>query len=76
MKVIELLPEVAEVIFFGLSTAGLSLLSAYTETVALTSLQHGELSFGLWAGYMGLVMFLFAYFIATDEIAPRVTALS
>lgn len=76
MKLIALLPEVVELVFFRFSTAGLSLLSAYAETVAFASVQHGNLTFGLWAAYMGLVALAFAYLIGTDRIVPKARALN
>jgi hypothetical protein len=71
MKLLEALPEVLELIGYGLSTAGLSLASTRLERIAFASINSGETTFGLWAAYMGVVMLSFAYVVGTDRFAPK-----
>lgn len=71
MKSLELLPEAAELVVFSLGAAGLSLFGTYFERFALTSLQHGDLTVGAWAGCMGLAVLFLAYRLGTDEVVPK-----
>ncbi|MUW15085.1 hypothetical protein GJ633_10765 [Halorubrum sp. CBA1125] len=67
----ELLPELLELLFFGVATLGLSLLGVYIEGFALASVRSGDLMLGLWAGSIGVVALAFAYFTGTDKFAAK-----
>lgn len=71
MEVLELIPELVELVFFGLSTAILSLGGTYLETFAFMTLQSGDQTLGLWAAVMGIVMLAFAYLIGTDKFITK-----
>jgi hypothetical protein len=73
-ELLDLLPELVELVVLGLATTGLSLAGTYIEQFALTTLQHGDTVLGLWAVFFGAVVLLFAFRIGTDKLATRVTA--
>jgi len=75
MEIVEILPEMVELVFFGLSAVGLSLFSTHFGEIAFISAQNGELTFGVWAGYMAIVMLLFAYLIGTEKFIPKLAEL-
>ena len=75
MDILELLPELVEVLFFGLGTAVLSIAGTYLERLAFIMLQSGDQTMGLWAGVMGAVVLTFAYLIGTDKFATKLKQL-
>ncbi|ELZ81950.1 hypothetical protein C453_18079 [Haloferax elongans ATCC BAA-1513] len=68
---VELLPDILELLVFGVGSAALSLVGAYIEQFALLSVQHGNLGLGAWAVVMGLVALYFAYLLGTDKFHPK-----
>jgi len=72
IEVLELVPEVIELVIFGLGTVALSLASAYIELFALATAQSGDAMLALWAGVVGVVLLAFAYFLGTDKLAAKV----
>ena len=73
-ELLELLPELAELTFFGLGTVGLSVAGAYAERAALATIQSGQSKLGAWMAFMGAMAFFFAYLMATDKLRPRLSA--
>ncbi len=69
---LELLPELVEVVIFGVGTVVLSLASAYMELFAIATVQGGDMKLGLWAGVVGVVLLTFAYLVGTDKFAAKV----
>ncbi len=69
--VLELLPELVELVVLGLTTTGLSLAGTYIERFALTTLQSGDTALGLWAAFFGGVVLLFAFRIGTDKFITK-----
>jgi len=68
-SVLEILPELLELIVFGLGSAGLSIAGLYIEQFALTSAQTGRTVIAVWAAVIGCVVLAFAYLMATDKAA-------
>ena len=71
---LDLLPEVLELVLFGLGAAVLSVAGAYIERFAMLTYQHGDPAVGLWAVVPGAVCFLFAYLLTTDKFLPKLRA--
>ncbi|KTG30562.1 hypothetical protein [Haloferax profundi] len=67
----ELLPDLFELLVFGLGSAGLSVAGAYIERFALLTIEHGDLGFGAWAVVMGAAVLYFAYLLGTDKFHPK-----
>ncbi|MEF8786308.1 MAG: hypothetical protein V5A45_10280 [Haloarculaceae archaeon] len=67
VKFLELLPEMVELVIFGIGTVVLSLASAYIELFAFATAQSGNTTLGLWAAVVGVVLLAFAYFLGTDK---------
>ncbi|MDS0299619.1 hypothetical protein NDI76_12790 [Halogeometricum sp. S1BR25-6] len=70
-----LVPELVEVLLFGIGTVLLSGVGIYAERFALSMVEGGQLGLGAWAAVMGAVAFGFAYLLATDQFRPRVAEL-
>jgi hypothetical protein len=68
-SVLEVLPELLELVVFGLGSAGLSVAGLYIEQFALTSAQTGRTVIAVWAAVIGCVVLAFAYLMATDKAA-------
>ena len=68
-SVLEVLPEILELIVFSLGSAGLSVAGLYIEQFALTSAQTGGTVIAVWAAVIGCVVLAFAYLMATDKAA-------
>lgn len=73
--VLSLLPELVELLFFGLSSIGLAVAGAYIEHFAYLNVQTGDSTLGLWASVIGVAAFYFAYLMATDKFGPKLTEL-
>jgi len=71
---LDLLPELLELLVFGLGTLGLSLAGAAIERFAVLTYQHGDPMVGLWAVVPGVVCLAFAYLLATDKFLPKLRA--
>ena len=74
-SVLEILPEILEVGLFGIGGAVLSLAGTYIEQFAFKTAAHGQTTLGAWVGFIGLVVFFFAYLLITDTFWPRFVAL-
>jgi hypothetical protein len=70
-----LLPELLELLFFGLSSVGLTVAGAYIERFAFLAVRSGDPKLGLWAGVIGAAAFYFAYLVATDKFVETLTRL-
>ncbi|SFR53105.1 hypothetical protein [Halogeometricum limi] len=70
-----MLPEVLELLFFGVGTVALSGVGLYAERFALSLLESGQVKLSAWAALMGAVAFGFAYLLATDQFRPRLRRL-
>ncbi|MFB6170398.1 MAG: hypothetical protein ABEJ06_04540 [Haloarculaceae archaeon] len=70
--VLELLPELLELVLLGASALGLSVAGAYIEQFAFQTVQSGEVTLGAWATVVGLVVLFFAYLVTTDKLPQKV----
>lgn len=70
-SLLDLLPELLELLVFGLGAAGLSVAGAYIERFAVLTYQHGDPTVGLWAVVPGVVCLAFAYLLVTDKFVPK-----
>ena len=75
-ELLELLPELLGLGFFGLGTVALSAAGVYAERVALATVQSGQSALGAWIAFMGVMAFFFAYLMATDKLRPRLSTVS
>lgn len=66
-----LLPELLELLLFSLGSLGLSVAGVYIERFALSTLQTGDPVTAAWAGVIGGVALVVAYFLATDKVAGK-----
>lgn len=66
-SVLELLPQLLELLVLSLGSAGLSVAGLYIERFALTSVQTGRTVIAVWAAVIGCVVLAFAYLMATDK---------
>jgi len=68
---LELLPELLELLAFGLGSVGLSVAGLYIERFALVTVESGHAKLGAWMAFMGLMSFYFAYLMSTDKFRPK-----
>jgi hypothetical protein len=71
---LELLPELLELLAFGLGSLGLSAAGFYIERFALATAESGQVKLGAWLGLMGLMAFYFAYLMGSDKFGPKLAA--
>lgn len=71
-SLLALLPELLELLLFSLGSLGLSVAGVYIERFALSALQTGDPVTAAWAGFVGGVALVVAYFLATDKVAGKV----
>ena len=71
---LELLPELFELLLFGLGSVGLSVAGLYIERFALATVESGNAKLGAWIAFMGLMAFYFAYLMSTDKFRPKLAA--
>ncbi|WP_251329212.1 hypothetical protein [Haloplanus pelagicus] len=71
---LELLPELLELLVFGLGSVGLSVAGLYIERFALATVESGHVKLGAWIGFMGVMAFYFAYLMSTDKFRPKLAA--
>jgi uncharacterized membrane protein len=71
---LELLPELLELLVFGLGSVGLSIAGLYLERFALATAESGHAKLGAWIAFMGLMAFYFAYLMSTDKFRPKLAA--
>ncbi|RDI71147.1 hypothetical protein [Halopelagius longus] len=70
---LELLPELLELLVYGTGSLGLSAAALYAESFAVATAQGGQPKLGAWAAVMGAVALSFAYLLATDKLRPKLT---
>ncbi|ELZ65264.1 hypothetical protein C5B91_07645 [Haloferax sp. Atlit-10N] len=70
-SLVDLLPELLELLVFSLGSAGLSLAGAYIERFALVTFEQGNVEIAAWAVVMGAVALYFAYNVGTDKVRPK-----
>lgn len=68
-SMLEIFPELLELVAFGLTSAGLSVAGLYIEQFALSSAQTGKIGLAVWATVIGCVVLAFAYLVAVDKAA-------
>ena len=68
---LELLPELLELLVFGAGSVGLSVAGLYIERVALATVESGHVKLGAWLAFMGAMAFYFAYLMSTDKFRPK-----
>lgn len=73
-ELIEFLPELAELLAFGLASLGLAIGGGYIEQFAIATVQTGQPALGGWMALMGVMAFYFAYLLNTDKFLPRLSA--
>ncbi|WP_092633301.1 hypothetical protein [Haloplanus vescus] len=71
---LELLPQLVELLAFAFGSLGLSAAGVYLERFALTTLETGNAKLGGWIAFMGLMAFYFAYLMSTDKVRPKLAA--
>jgi len=71
---LELLPQLFELLAFGLGSLGLSAAGLYFEQFALATAESGQVKLGAWLGFMGVMAFYFAYLMGTDKFRPKLAA--
>lgn len=71
-SLLELLPELLELVLSGLVALVLSVAGVYLEHFAFVTIQGGQTTVGFWAVVPGAVCLGFGYVLATDKVVPRV----
>jgi len=71
---LELLPELLELLLFGFGSVGLSVAGLYIERFALATVESGHAKLGAWIAFMGFMAFYFAYLMSTDKFQPKLAA--
>jgi len=71
---LELLPQLLELLAFGIGSVGLSVAGLYVERVALATAESGQVKLGAWMAFVGAMAFYFAYLMGTDKFRPRLAA--
>jgi hypothetical protein len=69
-----LLPELLELLLFGVGSVGLSVAGLYIERFALATIESGNVKLGAWMAFMGAMAFYFAYLMSTDKFRPKLAA--
>ncbi|WP_323676675.1 hypothetical protein [Halorubellus sp. PRR65] len=70
--VMEILPEILQVLFFSSVSVGLSVGGVYIERFAMTTFQAGDTALAAWAAVLGAVVLAFAYHLLQANLAPTV----
>lgn len=74
--VLELLPELLELVILAVGSVGLSVAGLYLERTALTLFEGGQFELGAFVAWFGLVTFGIGYLLATDKVRPRLAELA
>jgi len=74
--IVELLPEVLELVFFGLGSLLLAGAGALIERFAVLTVLGGQLALGGWIACFGMIAFYFAYLLFTDKFYPTLASLA
>ena len=69
-----LLPELLELLLFGVGSVGLSVAGLYIERFALATIESGNVKLGAWMAFMCAMAFYFAYLMSTDKFRPKLAA--
>lgn len=72
---LELLPELIEILILGLGSVGLTVAGVLIERFALFTALDGETLLGGWFALMGCMAFFFAYLLFTDKLQPKLVSL-
>lgn len=73
---IEFLPQLAELLFFGVGATLLTGVGLYLERFALTLVEAGQPKLGAWVALMGVMAFYFGpYLMGYDEFRTRLRSL-
>lgn len=72
---LDIVPDLLELVIFWLSSLGLSIAGIYIEQFGLTTILSGELVLGIWACVIGAPILAFAYLIATDKLVSKLHAI-
>lgn len=70
-ELLEVFPELIELVFFAVGSVLLSAVGVYVERFALQTAVDGQLALGAVFGVIGAVAFYFAYLLVTDQFRPR-----
>jgi hypothetical protein len=77
LSLLELAPELLELVLSSLAAVLLSGLGVYAEYFAVVTIESGgQVTVGYWAIVPGAVCLGFAYLLAVDRVIPGVTELS
>ena len=71
---LELLPQLLELLAFGAGSVGLSVAGLYVERVAFATVESGHVKLGAWLAFVGAMAFYFAYLMSTDKFQPKLAA--
>lgn len=74
-SLLELLPDVLELLVFSVGGLVLSVAGAFIERFAFETVASGQFGHAAWAAFMGLMVLYFAYLLFTDQFYPRFVAL-
>ncbi|GGJ09935.1 hypothetical protein GCM10008995_19840 [Halobellus salinus] len=73
---LELLPELVEIVLFGVGSVGLTVIGVFIERFALLTALDGETLLGGWFAVMGCMALLFGYLLFTDKLRPKLVTLT
>jgi ribulose 1,5-bisphosphate synthetase/thiazole synthase len=73
--VVEVLPEVIELMIVGIGSVALTVVGALVERFALITALEGQPALGGWFAVMGGMALLFAYLLFTDKFRPKLESL-
>ena len=71
---LELLPQLLELLAFGLGSVGLSVFGLYVERFAIATVESGQITLGAWMAFVGAMACYFAYLMGTDKFRPKLAA--
>ncbi|WP_248895167.1 hypothetical protein [Haloplanus halobius] len=74
-ELLALLPELFELLAFGVGSLGLSVAGLYIERFAIAVFESGNAKLGAWIALLGAMAFYFAYLMATDKFRPKLASL-
>jgi hypothetical protein len=72
-ELLELAPELVELLVLGVGTVSLSVAGTALERFALTTFQTGDATIGAWAAVVGAAVLFLAYNVVTDKFLPKLS---